>query len=74
VFVEVATLVDVARVVVFAAATALWIILAFAVARKAARLGRDETVWMLYGFGIPVISFIHAVILERRSRNENPLR
>jgi len=64
-----AAVVDVARIVVFVGAVAVWITLAFSTARRAARLGRDETMWMLYGFGLPVVSLVHSIILERRQQS-----
>jgi hypothetical protein len=35
----------------------------------AERLGRSEAVWLYYGLLVPVISFVHVLILQRRSRS-----
>jgi hypothetical protein len=33
----------------------------------AKRLGRSETAWLYYGLLVPVISFVHVMILQHRS-------
>jgi len=43
--------------------------LAIRTSHIAQRIGRREPVWLLYGLLVPVISFVHVLILRRRSRN-----
>jgi lipopolysaccharide export LptBFGC system permease protein LptF len=38
----------------------------------AGRIGRSEQVWFIYGCVVPVISFVHVLILERRSKSPRP--
>jgi len=47
--------------------TIVYVTLAIATGRRGARAGRNESRWLLYGALVPVISFIHATILVRRS-------
>jgi hypothetical protein len=64
--------VDILLRVIGVAMLILYLGLGLKTARIGRELGRDETVWGVYAFTVPVISYVHARLLMRRRSSLPP--